>query len=258
MSEQAFYVPTGSGTFAATPLTAGPWSATAQHAGPPSGLLTRAVCEAVPDGLVLGRVTVDLLGPVPVGEVAVSADVLRSGRSTALVEARLVDVARGRDCAVARAWALPRATTGPGEALPLGHGPDEWPVVALPEHWGRGYIDAVEWRGAAGHPATPGPATVWMRPSVPLVAGTAYTGVERLMTCIDSASGISSVLDVREWTFMNTELTVTIVREPVGDWVCVDAVTTLAPTAVGMATSTVHDVLGVVAHSSQTLLVLPR
>ena len=43
-----------------------------------------------------------------------------------------------------------------------------------------------------------------------------------------------------------------------GEWVRLDAVTTLGPGSVGVATSEVHDELGPVARSAQTLLVVPR
>ncbi len=38
----AFYEPAGDDVFVATPATAGPWGADAQHVGPPSALLARA------------------------------------------------------------------------------------------------------------------------------------------------------------------------------------------------------------------------
>ena len=51
--------------------------------------------------------------------------------------------------------------------------------------------------------------------------------VQRLMTCVDSASGVSAALDPARWGFLNTELTVHVLRPPVGEWVCLDAETTL-------------------------------
>jgi hypothetical protein len=78
------------------------------------------------------------------------------------------------------------------------------------------------------------------------------------MTCVDSASGVSAALDVREWVFVNTELTVHVLREPVGEWICLDAATVLGPGSVGIATSTAYDELGPVARSAQALLVQRR
>jgi acyl-CoA thioesterase len=96
-----------------------------------------------------------------------------------------------------------------------------------------------------------------MRPP-DLVEGEPASPIQRLMTCADSASGVSAVFDPREWGFLNTELTVHVLRPPEGEWVCLDAETTLSSGATGMAVSEVHDRRGLVARSSQALLVQPR
>lgn len=255
-SSGSFYVPGGGpDSFLSTPATAGPWSPTAQHGGPPSGLLTRAICAQLAPEETLGRISVDLLGPVPVGPLSVSTSVVRPGRQVSLLSATLYDVSAGRECAVARAWALPRSTSGPGEPTPLPHVPADGVVTALPPSWSHGYVDAVEWRWLKGAVLEAGPATVWMRPRIPLLPGEPLSGLPMLMTCVDSASGVSAALDPAEWSFINTELTVHLLREPVGDWVCVEAATDLSPSAAGVATSAVHDELGLVARTAQSLLV---
>src|SRR3954447_5189490 len=79
-SADAFYLPLGDGRFISTEHTGGPWDPRLQHAGPPSALMTRAI-EAAPGawpGHVV-RVSVDILGPVPVAEVGVRTQTLRSG-----------------------------------------------------------------------------------------------------------------------------------------------------------------------------------
>ena len=82
--------------------------------------------------------------------------------------------------------------------------------------------------------------------------------LQRLLTCVDSASGVSAALDPGAWGFLNTELTVHVLRPPVGDWVCLDAETTLGSGSVGVATSSVYDEQGLVARSAQALLVSRR
>jgi acyl-coenzyme A thioesterase PaaI-like protein len=258
-SEGSFYLPTDApDEVLATPATAGPWSPTAQHGGPPSGLLTRALEGLLGPGRTLARISVDLLGPVPVGRLRVSAAVERPGRTVALLSATLHDVAAGRPCAVARAWAVPTSDDGPGKDVPLPHGPADGAPGDLPASWARGYVDHVTWSWVSGAVLSPGAATVWMRPTVPLLPDEPLTGLPMLMTCVDSASGVSAALDPAEWAFLNTELTVHLLREPVGDWVCVDAETTLGPAAAGIATATVHDERGLVARTTQSLLVTPR
>ncbi|MBD8870757.1 thioesterase family protein [Nocardioides donggukensis] len=257
--EGSFYLPADDpDSWLPTPATAGPWSDSAQHGGPPSALLTRALARALGAEQVLARISIDLLGPVPLGPLRVATAALRPGRRVSLVEATLHDETAGRPCAVARAWALPRSDSGPGTTTPPGHAPTQGRTTSFPEGWSPGYIDHVDWHWVAGSVGRPGPATVWMRPRVPLLPDEPLTGFPMLMACVDSASGVSAVLDLREWTFMNTELTVHLLREPVGEWVCLDAETTLGPSAVGVATSVVHDELGIVARSAQTLMVVPR
>ena len=67
----AFYERDDDG-YLATELTRGPWDPEAQHAGPPSGLIGREI-ELLEDAdsFQVGRVTLEILRPVPIGPVAV-------------------------------------------------------------------------------------------------------------------------------------------------------------------------------------------
>jgi len=242
------------------PTTAGPWGPESQHGGPPAALLARAV-ERLGTGAekVVGRLTMELLGPVPVGRLGVGASVVRPGRSVELCEATLYDDDRGRPVARATAWRFPAGTGGPGSVLsPLPHGPEDGDPHDRPASWSGGYLDAVDWRWIKGSVAEPGPAVVWMRPRVELVAGEAAGPLQRLMACVDSASGVSAELDPAVWGFLNTELTVHLLREPAGEWFCLEARTTLGTGRVGLATSTVYDEQGLVARTSQALLLTRR
>jgi hypothetical protein len=268
-SVQPFYLPVdgpdGAGRFRSTPSTVGPWGPASQHGGPPAALLVRAVERLERQGppRVVGRFTMELLGAVPVGPLRVEAHVTRPGRTVELCEATLFDEVydggRGRACARATAWLFPARDDGPDQAgRPPTHGPADGVPRDLPPTWTHGYLDAVEWSWITGAVTEPGPGVVWMRPRVALVEGEPMSPVQRLMTCVDSASGASAALDPARWDFMNTELTVHVLRPPVGDWVCLDALTTLGSGSVGVASSTVLDQRGVVARSAQALLVAPR
>jgi hypothetical protein len=260
-STASYYEPLEAGTFRSTAATAGPWSEQAQHGGPPAALLGRAL-ETLEDGTprVLGRFTMDLLGPVPVAELAVTTSVLRPGRTVSLRQAELSDTS-GRVVARAQGWAFPASPDGSGPGgfgEPLEHGPDDGHHEEPPASWSRGYLDSVEWLWISGAVTRPGPAVVWMRPHTPLLPDEELSPLQRLLACVDSASGASAALDVAEWNFMNTELTVHIVRPPVGEWLCLHADTTLGPGSVGVAASEVYDERGLVARSAQALLVAPR
>ncbi|MGB6613356.1 MAG: hypothetical protein WBE95_04680, partial [Trebonia sp.] len=52
----------------------------------------------------------------------------------------------------------------------------------------------------------------------------------------DSGNGASWELDISRWLFINPELTVHLHRDPVGEWVCLDAETAITSGGAGLAT----------------------
>ena len=254
----AFYLPLGDGRFRSTRHTTGPWDAGSQHGGPPSALLGRAVEQCAPrDDMAVARVTVELLGAVPVDEVEVRVRVTRPGRSVELVEAVLAG--GGRDVARASAWRIRRTE---GAAVP-----SRAPAVpALPEPsvdrpvdgWVEGYLQAIEWRFSVGHFTEGGPSTVWGRMREELVEDEQPSPLQRVLVVADSGNGVSSELDLTRWHFINPELTVHLHRTAVGEWICLDAATTISDGGVGLATSVLSDAIGPVAVGAQSLLVAPR
>lgn len=254
----SFYVPLGEDTWLATVHTRGPWDPRAQHGGPPSALLGRAVQRCTPrDDVIVARFTCEILGPIPVGELTVRARVARPGRSVELLEAEAT--AGGRAVARASAWRVLRASSGevPSRAAAAPPLPEPAPV-AFPDAWGDGYLSAVEWRPARGNFGSPGPAAVWGRLRYPLVAGEETGPMERLLAIADSGSGAAGELDIGQWHFINPELTVHLHREPAGEWICLDAHTTISPGGAGLALTALSDLDGALGVAAQSLLVAPR
>src|SRR5436190_3298592 len=93
------------GLFEPSELTRGPWDPGAQHAGPPAALIGRALerCDGA-EGTQIGRVTFEILRPVPLEPLEVSAEIVRPGRSVQLLEATLRG--GGQDLVRARAWRI--------------------------------------------------------------------------------------------------------------------------------------------------------
>jgi hypothetical protein len=156
-----------------------------------------------------------------------------------------------------RAWRVvaTQASTV-GEPPPPPRPPDATPLPPHLEDFG--YGNAVELRFAAGSWTVPGPATVWSRLRVGLVAGEPLTGLQRLLAIADSGNGVSGVLPLDEWLYINPELTVHLRREPRGEWICLDAETTISQDGAGLARSTLSDDSGVVGAGAQALLVARR
>lgn len=249
------------GRYGARPGTEGPWVAGFQHGGPPTALLVRAAERAVAGADRAGdstwtavRAAVEFVGPVPVADVDVTTRVVRAARSAVLVEASLT--AGDRLCLTARVWSVRAAdTSGIAPALP----PSVEVPRDLPDLGGRfPYHDMIDWQAVRGSMRTPGPGLVWARPRHGLVAGEDLTGLQRVVLVGDSASGISSELDWDRWSFLNVDLDVHLSRPVDGEWVLIDAVTTIGAAGAGLARSTVSDVRGEVGTTLQTLVLAPR
>ena len=259
---EAFYERDGDG-FRATEYTRGPWDPGHQHAGPPSALIGRQV-ELLEDAELfqVGRVTFEILRPVPIGPVAVEARIVRPGRRVQMFEASLSG-ADGEELIRARGWRIRIASLElPEEAIaddPPPPGPESG---SDPEFFktgqAEGYHTAMEWKSLNGGFLEAGPATFWMRQVVPLVEGEEPSPLQRTLVIADVGNGISSVLDPREFIFINVDLTVHLERMPAGEWICVDAVTRPQGSGVGSAESQLSDRAGRVGRAVQTLLFAGR
>jgi Thioesterase-like superfamily len=257
---EAFYVPDGD-RFASTEHTRGPWDPEHQHAGPPAALLGRALAGAgEPDGRRVGRITFEILGPIPIAPLAAAVEVVRPGRSIELLEGTLAgpegDVMR------ARAWRLRTNDAGLPDGLPA-HPPPPGPAegretARFPSEAVVGWHTAMEIRFVVGDYLDPGPATAWFRPRLPLVAGETPGPVELVLLAADAGNGVSATLPWDRFLFVNTDLTVHLSRLPAGEWVCLDAATFPEPDGIGLAESVLFDEHGRIGRAVQTLLIRPR
>jgi hypothetical protein len=257
----AFYERDGD-RFAATELTRGPWDPGAQHAGPPAALLGHAL-EGLPEAkeFQVGRATFEILGPVPIAPIAVSARIARPGRRVQLLEAELS--ADGEALMRATAW---RIRTGevelPAEAVvvePPPPPPERGSVVSFfPTGQEHGYHTGMEARFISGEFVEPGPAVAWLRMRWPLVAGEEPTPLQRVLIVADVGNGISASLDYRRYLFINVDLSVHLERMPAGEWIGVNAVTRPEPNGVGTAESVLFDGEGRIGRAIQTLLIAER
>ena len=82
--------------------------------------------------------------------------------------------------------------------------------------------------------------------------------MSRALLVADSGNGLSAMLDVRAFMFINVDLNVMLHRDPEGEWLLMDAVTEIGPGGTGVAASTLSDLAGPVGRGAQALLVAPR
>lgn len=251
-------------SFRAGELTRGPWDPAHQHAGPPIALVCRAVEQAAHEhGLThIARLTANLLRPVPIGELIVEVMTDYVGRNAGHFSAHLMagDKHVGRFTALAQRETpitLPPAIAG--HPLPKApRAPEDSPLAEFPfAGRQRGYSDLVETRVAQGK-LWGGPCAVWFRMNHPLVAGEAPSPYQRVAVAADSGNGVSAVLDAQAFSFVNSDLTINLLRRPVGDWICLEARTCLGGDGGGLAESALYDAQGLIGRATQSLAVRVR
>ena len=252
-----FYAQLDDDTFASSPSTAAPWGPDRQHAGPPSALLARAIERFEPrEGHRLGRVNADILGAVPVAPLRVSVERLRAGRRLELLEAKAE--ANDRVVLVVRAWRVAMTPVDfPSRPEPARLSPPDLPA-AEPVHWDGmyldGYVSAMDFRFERSSFEELGPGKAWGRQRVPLVEGEETTPWQRALVVADSGNGISLALDPSQYPAINCDLSVTLHRDPVNEWIGLDSTTTITAGSGAMTTTTVLDREGPIGVATQALL----
>jgi Acyl-CoA thioesterase C-terminal domain/Acyl-CoA thioesterase N-terminal domain len=261
--DEAVYIDRGETVFASE-LARGPWDPDAQHGGAPAAILVRALERAGSESetLALARVTFELLRPVPLGELRISASIVRPGRRVELLEGSLwapdgTEVVRARALRVARAGVDAGLGEGGADRSPPGPAAgraNDYRAARRPLF----PVDAIEIRFVAGSFHELGPATAWFRLRVPLVAGEQPSPLQRLAAAADFPNGIATPLPWGEYVFINPDLTLYVEREPVGEWICLDARMRVLDGGGGLSEAVLYDERGRVGRSLQSLYVAPR
>lgn len=240
--------------FDSTDYTRSNWTPEIQHGSPPLALLTKLIEElSAGSGLRIGRLTLDILGAIPVRPVRTRAWVERPGSRVCMMVAEMV-----ADRVVARVTAWLMAVTDTADAAcdrypPLVEGPAQ-PLPAAFLGIG-GYFDALHWRPQLPDGAA---AVSWFTPLAHIVDSDPTTPLQQLAAVVDCANGVGAVLDPRQFFFMNTDTAVHLHRLPTGSDFALRACASIGPDGVGVTTAEVFDKAGFIGTSAQTLLVRRR
>lgn len=239
-----------------TAWSVGPWAPDTVQGSAYAALLVRGL-EAMepPGGMVLSRLSFDLWRPVARRPLIPAVAVLREGRKASTVEAALEQDGKS----VARCTALflraDAASTPPTAAAPPAPPPPE-AGSEIPEHVRRWspFFTGVETRVIEGDLLKPGPAAAWFTLRRPLVAGEPMSPLVQAVAAADLASGISAIVDLRVWSFINADLTVTLWRLPRSQWILLRAETEVGDRGTGSARGTLYDLDGPFGSCAQALI----
>ncbi len=259
----SIFIPARDGRFEPTEHARGPWDPRALHGGAPAALIANAFERMEPGvELPLARLGFEFLKPVPLAPLTLRTRFVREGRR---VQELAAELSAGEEL-VCRASAL-RIQPVPGDLPNNGQTPTE--KMPGPEHG-----KAVEYslNEAAGtslastgmemswlsDPWDQGPGRVWMRLREPILPGEQATSLVRLVAAADFSNGVSAELAFDKYLFINADLTIHLWRQPLGEWIGLDARTLLASGGIGTAESVLHDEHGAVGRAFQTLVVQTR
>lgn len=260
----------------AQPCSAGPWDPGLQHGGAPASLIAWAV-ERMPttardDGsagnarsngppMQVARMTFDFLRPIPVAPLEINIEVQREGRKIQVCNVTLLH--EGVACVRASVLKIRKADL----TLPE-HIADEPIKVPGPEAGTEetvrfttdreSFSDGVTLRAVRGGFGEPGGAAIWFRAHRPIVAGEAITPLMRAALTSDFCNGTSATLDFDQWTFINADLTISLARMPVGEWILLDAQTWLGDHGAGLAFARLGDERGYFGRAIQSLVIDKR
>jgi len=258
------YVALANGAYASNDLTRGPWHPDHQHGGPPIALVARSIERAAAAlGLThIARLTANLLRPIPIAELEIAVQTEYAGRNVAHLAACLSAGGKklARFTAVAQREAPLEIPAGlPGHPLPQAPRSVEQspPAPFLFAGKTTGYHDLIEGRIAQGL-AFRGPSAVWFRLRHPLVEGEAPGALERVAVAADSGNGISAILDFQRYIFVNSDLSINLLRQAQGEWICIAARTLLGPDGGGLAEARIFDTQGMIGRSTQSLAIRLR
>jgi hypothetical protein len=120
------------------------------------------------------------------------------------------------------------------------------------------FADAMDLRFVKGSWDELGPVTMWTKLIVPVVVGEEPTPLQRTAAAADFGNGVSRVLDFETHVFINPDLTVSLSRPPVGEWIGLDCVSRISGEGYGQAESLIFDRLGPAGRAIQSLIVDAR
>jgi Thioesterase-like superfamily len=239
-----------------SPHAAGPWDPKMQHGGAPASLVVWAAERIpAPAPMQIARATIDLMRPVPVAPLTIETEVLRQGRKIQLCAVRL----KANGVLTVGATVLKVRK----QAQPLPDDIVEPPLdVASPEQsriepQNSPFGSGMTIRAARGRFGGPGPGAIWYRADRPLIDGFAISQAMRAVAASDFCNA-SSALDWQKWTFLNADLSVSMAREPVGEWILLDAVSWIGPDGAGLAMARLADTNGYFGRCAQSLVIETR
>lgn len=261
----ALFIPQGD-AFVPTELAGSPWGAALLHGGPPNGLLAYALEHArAGDEFFVARMTTDLFRPVPKSPLTIETREIRRGRRIQVIEASLLHEGEPMCRTTAVLLAGPPVTVPAsarfGSHIPADPAGFDIGSLAPARRPGMlpGFHTTIEVKritppnmGAGGHQAA------WIRVPVPVIAGVETTPLMRVASIADFANGLGQIAPDEATGFINTDISLHLHREAVGEWICLELESRAQDSGIGFIKTDVYDIDGPIGHIAQATIANPR
>ena len=216
------------------------------------------------DGLThLGRLTVNLMRPAPIGECRVEVATDYVGRNTGHYSGRLIAQRQGMRALHRAHAARGRRCPSPPERQAIRRRrpkpPDQCPVVTYTLRRRDARLRSTWWK--IGRRGT---LLQWTLRRLVSHEPSAYPGrsAERLRARGGCGETRATAL-ARRWTSPNISsstatLTINLFRRPEGEWICLESRSLFGGNGCGLAESALYDERGMIGRATQSLTVRPR
>lgn len=234
-------------TFSPTGLGVSIWNPDAQMGVALAGLAAH-VLESIPAPAPMSpaRMTIDILGAVPMEPLVPSVRMVREGKRMQVVEVELSH--GGRTWVKASALRVREASSPMCESPPSYAFPDLSTVAASTRE--SAFATTIRLHG--GFP-DPGPGAWWVNPKIAVVAGHSLSAMEAVAMISDYGSGVAPLVSSADWTYANVDVSIHLTRAPRGQWLLIDAQSESAGNGIGLVHSRLGDQAGMIGMAHQTV-----
>jgi len=235
------YVPTGIGV--------SPWNGTSQVGLALAGLSGHVIARVpTQEPMLTTRISIDILGAVPLVPLIPQIRVLRDGRRMQVVDAEFF--------AEGKLWL--RATAVRARISDTG----EQSTPLTRRYWTeQDHYDDLKWfeeRQIALDRSKPGPGAIWIRFLTDIVEGEPLEPLSLAAILGDFGNGTAPVLPLMENTLANMDITVCMSRLPRGDWMLIDAEGETSGQGSGYSRTRLGDAEGMFATAMQSIFIDQR
>lgn len=243
-----FYERLEEGRYAPSVLVTGPWDKRFQNGVALIGLAAHLAEQSCAAGMTVARLVVDILSPLAMAPLTAAVTKVRDGRRLQLMQ---IDFEQDNKVML-RTTAL-HLRDGQSPVTPVqvhDLAPED-----LPTFNGKRspFRHVCETRLESGGLESPGPGVAWASFTGEIVEGTSISPFVQTAMASDFGSGLSTLVDWREWSFANVDLSLHLTRMPMGPWVRIAAETRSAGNGMAIVDTHLADLGGALGHAHQTL-----